>query len=213
MRTNLTVRADERTPRTEAPRALRTIGLLVAGVGALTAGAWLSVPFYPVPLTMQTLAVLLVGGLLGPTLGVSTVAAYLFAGAMGAPVFHGGLGGMAVLLGPTGGYLVGFLPAAFLMGLAARRLGKGMSGAGRPTGTLASIREISILTVGALLAGAAIYCVGVPWLSLFTGSSLSRAVTVGVVPFLLGDLLKTAVAVAALRLGIGTLSRRGFLPF
>jgi len=132
---------------------------------------------------------------------------------MGAPVFHGGLGGMAVLLGPTGGYLVGFLPAAFLMGLAARRLGKGMSGAGRPTGTLASIREISILTVGALLAGAAIYCVGVPWLSLFTGSSLSRAVTVGVVPFLLGDLLKTAVAVAALRLGIGTLSRRGFLPF
>jgi biotin transport system substrate-specific component len=213
MRTNLTVRADERTLRTEAPRALLTIGLLLAGVGALTAGAWLSVPFYPVPLTMQTLAVLLVGGLLGPALGVSTVAAYLFAGAMGAPVFHGGLGGMAVLLGPTGGYLVGFLPAAFLIGLAAQRLGKGMSGAGRSTGGLASIREISILTVGALLAGAAIYCVGVPWLSLFTGSSLSKAAAVGAVPFLLGDLLKTAVAVAALRLGIGTLSRRGLLPF
>jgi biotin transport system substrate-specific component len=63
------------------------------------------------------------------------------------------------------------------------------------------------------LAGAAIYCVGVPWLSLFTGSNLGDAVAVGVIPFLLGDLLKTAVAVAALRLGIGTLSRRGLLPF
>ncbi len=213
MKTNLTVRANERTLRTEAPRALLVAGLVLAGVGVLTAGAWLSVPFYPVPLTMQTLAVLLMGGLLGPTLGASTVAAYLLAGAMGAPVFHNGLGGLAVLLGPTGGYLVGFLPAVFIMGLAARSMKRGLRGAGESTRSFASIREIVVLTAGALLAGAAIYCVGIPWLSLFTGSGLRQALTVGAVPFILGDLLKTAVAIAALRLGIGTLSRRGLLPF
>ena len=213
MKTNLTISADERTVRTETSRALLTAGLLLAGVGVLTAGAWLSVPFYPVPLTMQTLAVLLVGGLLGPTLGVSTVAAYLALGVMGAPVFHNGLGGLAVLLGPTGGYLVGFLLAAFLMGLAARRGRRGTPGPGESARPASSIRDIVVLTTGALLAGAAIYCIGVPWLSVFTGGSLSRAATAGAVPFLLGDLLKTAVAVGAVRLGGGFLARRGLLPF
>jgi biotin transport system substrate-specific component len=218
MRVNLTAGANERTSRTEAPKALLTVGLVMAGVGVLTAGAWLSVPFYPVPLTMQTLAVLLVGGLLGPTLGVSTVAAYLLVGAMGAPVFHNGLGGLAVLAGPTGGYLVGFLPAAFLMGLAAHHIrkglaGKGVAGCGTSSRSIASIREVAVLATGALLAGAAIYCIGVPWLSVFTGSSLSRAAAVGAAPFLLGDLLKTAVAVGAVRLGVPVISRRRFLPF
>jgi biotin transport system substrate-specific component len=211
MRSNLTARVDERSLRTEAPRALVTMGLLLAGVGVLTASAWLSVPFYPVPLTMQTLAVLLVGGLLGPRLGVSAVAAYLFAGAMGAPVFHNGLGGIAVLLGPTGGYLVGFLPAAFLMGLAARSLATGRRRTATPAGRSSSIRQILVLLAGAVLAGAAIYCFGLPWLALFTGSSLSEAVSVGALPFLLGDLLKTAVAVSAVRLGTGRLSRGGVL--
>ncbi len=219
MKTNLTIGAIERTSRVVAPRALVTAGLLMAGVGVLTAGAWLSVPFYPVPLTMQTLAVLLVGGLLGPTLGVSTVAAYLVVGAMGAPVFHNGLGGLAVLAGPTGGYLVGFLPAAFLMGLAAQRIRTCQSEHGESSrrttysGCAASIREIAVLAVGALLAGVAIYGVGLPWLSLFTGSSLSQAAAVGAVPFLLGDLLKTAVAIGAVRLGAPALSRRKLLPF
>jgi len=219
VKTDLTTAANGRTARTEASRALLTAGMVAAGVGVLTAGAWLSVPFYPVPLTMQTLAVLVVGGLLGPTLGVSAVATYLFVGAMGAPVFHNGLGGLAVLAGPTGGYLVGFLPAALIMGLAAQRLMKSScdhsrffacTSRSRRTG---SIREIALLTAGALLAGAAIYGVGLPWLSLFTGRSLTAAAAVGAVPFLLGDLLKTAVAVGAVRSGARALSRRRFLPF
>jgi len=85
------------------------VALVAAGIGVLTAGALLSVPFYPVPMTMQTLAVLLVGGLLGPKLGVAAVAGYLALGLAGAPVFHAGLSGPAVLMGPTGGYLAGFL--------------------------------------------------------------------------------------------------------
>jgi biotin transport system substrate-specific component len=79
--------------RTEAVRSTtaQKAGLVLAGIGILAASAWLSVPFYPVPLTMQTLAVLLVGGALGPALGVSAVVGYLALGALGAPVFHGRL--------------------------------------------------------------------------------------------------------------------------
>ena len=86
-----------------ALQGVRRLVLVMVGVGLLTASAYLSVPFYPVPLTMQTLAVLLIGGLLGPTLGASSVAGYLALGAAGAPVFHNGLGGAAVLVGPPVG--------------------------------------------------------------------------------------------------------------
>lgn len=178
--------------------------LVAAAVGLLAASAWLSVPFYPVPLTMQTLAVLLVGGLLGPRLGVSAVAGYLMLGAAGAPVFHGGLGGFLVLAGPTGGYLVGFLPAALVMGLAGQSLGRGRAGGG-------ARRRVLFLACGVIMAEIAIYALGVPWLALFTGSSLRTAVDVGLLPFVLGDLLKAAVAVGALSAGAAALSRRGSL--
>jgi biotin transport system substrate-specific component len=182
--------------------------LVAAGVGILAAGAWLSVPFYPVPLTMQTLAVLLVGGLLGPRLGTAAVFSYLALGAAGAPVFHNGLGGPVVLLGPTGGYLLGFLPAAFLMGLAARRVRT--VGSGRQMGSV--FGELAVLVAGALLAETAIYAFGVPWLAaVYTGGSLSRAVAVGAFPYFLGDLLKITVAVGALRLGTKASGRWGSL--
>jgi biotin transport system substrate-specific component len=161
----------------------------------LAASAWLSVPFYPVPLTMQTLAVLLIGGMLGPALGVSAVAGYLALGAIGAPVFHGGLGGVLVLAGPTGGYLAGFLPAVFVMGWAARLAGPAARGHG------AAARRLFVLALGAAAASAAVYALGIPWLALFGGLGLQRAVAVGLVPFLLGDALKAAVAVGAVYLG------------
>jgi biotin transport system substrate-specific component len=188
------------------PLVLRA-ALVLVGMGVLTVSAWLSVPFYPVPLTMQTLAVLLVGGLLGPTLGVSAVAGYLAVGMAGAPVFHNGLGGLAVFAGPTGGYLVGFLPAVFLMGLAAlwARTTTG--------GRTAPLREMVVLAVGAVLASTAVYICGVPWLALFTHSSLGHAAAIGARPFLLGDLLKAAVAIGAIRMGGTALSGRGLLPF
>ena len=186
--------------------ALLKLSLVLGGIGLLTAGALCSVPFYPVPLTMQTLAVLVVGGLLGPRLGVSAVVGYLVLGTAGAPVFHGGLGGAAVLAGPTAGYLMGFIAAAALMGLAAERSRRARGhGAGRS-------REMALLAGGAVLAGAAIYAFGVPWLALFT-DGLRGAVAAGVVPFLLGDALKTAVAIGAIRGGNKLLSRWPGLPF
>ena len=106
------------------PAALGLVAAVVGGVCLLTLSAKLQVPFYPVPMTMQTLVVLMIGMAYGRVLGTATVAAYLLAGAAGLPVFAGtperGIG-LAYMMGPTGGYLVGFLVSAWLMGALAER--------------------------------------------------------------------------------------------
>jgi biotin transport system substrate-specific component len=188
-------------------RMLLKIALVISGLGVLTASAWISVPFYPVPMTMQTLAVLLVGGLLGPRLGVAAVVSYIALGLAGAPVFHGGLGGPALLAGPTGGYLMGFVPAAYLMGLAGR------CGWASSPGKRGALSRVALLAGGAVLAEVAIYALGLPWLAFTTVKDTGTAVTVGLVPFLLGDLVKTAIAVTALYGGKNLLKRVGSLPF
>jgi biotin transport system substrate-specific component len=188
---------------------LHKIVLALAGVGILTASAYVSVPFFPVPLTLQTLAVLLLGGILGPMVAASSVAGYLAIGAMGAPVFHNGLGGLAVLGGPTAGYLIGFIPAVVVMGLAVRAA-RGMSEG--QDAALTGWKSLGILAAGAVTASAVIYTVGTVWLALFTGQDLVLAAKIGVVPFLLGDALKAAVAVGAIRVGGGLLARKGLLP-
>jgi biotin transport system substrate-specific component len=188
--------------------------LAMAGIGVLAASAYVSVPFFPVPLTMQTLAVLLLGGLLGPTVAVSSVAGYLAIGAMGAPVFHNGLGGLAVLAGPTAGYLIGFIPAAFIMGLAvcwARKVRCGSTSEGATSDRLDGWKALAILVLGTVVASAVIYAVGVPWLAVFTGQGLTGAAKIGAVPFLLGDALKAAVAIGAIRVGGDLLARKGLL--
>ncbi len=187
--------------------ALLKIALVGAGVGVLAAGAWISVPFYPVPMTMQTLAVLVVGGLMGPRLGVAAVAGYLALGLTGLPLFHGGIGGAAVLAGPTGGYLMGFVPAAFLMGLAGRWC------ASRSSGRVTTLRRLSLLVAGALLAEIAIYALGLPWLALVTGLDAEGVVAAGLLPFVLGDLVKMTVAAAMVHGGRSVMSGRSLLPF
>jgi biotin transport system substrate-specific component len=175
--------------------ALQRAALVTAGVGLLTAGAWISAPFYPVPMTMQTLAVLVVGGLLGPKLGFVSVVTYLVLGFSGAPVFHNGLGGVAVLAGPTAGYLVAFVPAVLVMGLSSRRncrTAGGLPGA---------LRQLGMLMAGAVLAEVAIYAVGLPWLAVVTGLDAEGTVAYGLTPFLLGDLVKMVVAVAVVQGG------------
>jgi biotin transporter BioY len=108
----------------------RRVGLVAAVVGGvclLTLSAKLQVPFYPVPMTMQTLVVLMIGMAYGRMLGTATVVAYLLAGAAGLPVFAGtperGIG-LAYMTGPTGGYLLGFLIASWLMGMLADAAGR-----------------------------------------------------------------------------------------
>ena len=161
-------------------RALAVIG----GSLLLWASAKVQVPFWPVPMTLQTLAVLALAGALGRNLGLAAVALYLAEGAMGLPVFAGvpqnGVG-LAYMAGPTGGYLAGFVLAALIVGHFADK------GALR--------RPLAAFAV--MLAGlAAIYAPGLAWLAQFTG--VEKALALGAAPFILGDLLKAAIAALGL---------------
>lgn len=158
--------------------ALVVLGsLLIAGMAQLR----IYLPFTPVPITGQTFAVLLIGAALGSRQGAAAVGLYLLQGAIGLPVFAGGGAGFAWLLGPTGGYLVGFLLAAFVVGWLAER------------GCDRNLRS----SLPAFMAGQMIiYACGVLWLSRFTG--FDGALAAGLYPFILGDLLKAGLAGAAL---------------
>jgi biotin transport system substrate-specific component len=172
-------------PQSDTGAAMRAIVLVVLGVALLTLSAKLKVPFYPVPMTMQTFVVLAVGAAYGWRLGAATVIAYLAAGAAGLPVFadtpEKGVG-LPYMLGPTGGYLVGFVAAAAFAGWLAER------GWDRGTGRLFAV----------MLAGhAVIFAFGIAWLAMHIG--WSRAWVFGVAPFYWATLLKAALATAFLR--------------
>jgi biotin transport system substrate-specific component len=136
-------------------------------------------------------AVLLVGFVLGTRLGVWSVALYLFEGAIGLPFFAGGGAGAGWMLGPTGGYLAGFLVAAFVVGYLAE---KGFDR--KPVSTLLAFAAGQVV----------IYVFGCTWLSTFTG--WPGAFTTGVLPFLVGDVVKTLLAAAALPLAWKLVDRR-----
>jgi len=153
--------------------------LVLAGSALLAISAQFAfrIPFSPVPVSGQTLVVLLIGMAYGSRLGAATVLAYLVEGGMGLPVFANGGAGWAYLAGPTGGYLTGFLVAAFILGLLAER------GMGRSP----------ISTALAMLVGTAvIYLFGATWLSSFIG--FEKTVAAGILPFLYGDAAKLIVA-------------------
>ena len=160
-------------------RALaRFWALALLGSAVLAASAQVVLPAWPVPATLQSLAVLLLGALGGGRLGAAAVALYLLEGALGLPVFAGGKAGLAALAGPTAGYLLGFLPAAWLAGQAAR-------------GPLWH-QGAALLAAHLLL-----FVPGVAWLSGFVGAE--RAFAAGFLVFLPATLVKTALALAVLR--------------
>jgi biotin transport system substrate-specific component len=165
-------------PAAGPARLALDIGL---GVCFLTASAKITVPFWPVPMTLQTLAVLMIGALQGRR-APATVATYLALGALGLPVFAQAAAGPLYMAGPTGGYLAGFLLAAAFLGR------MDLVGRARPMLTAASLFAAGLMIV---LCGAA-------WLSHLIG--VQRAVAVGVVPFIAGDLVKVALATAAVTL-------------
>jgi len=170
------------------------VNIALAGVMAATlaVSSWASIPLpiSPVPLTLQTLTVLLAGGLLGRAWGPVSVGVYLLVGVAGIPVFAGGEAGPGILLGFKGGYLVGFVVAAFLTGVAgdlvrARSRGRRWS--------------LAVLGAGAVAASLAIYAVGVPWLAFVTGMGAWPAVAAGMLPYLPLDAVKAAAAVILMR--------------
>ncbi len=159
----------------------RDAAMVLLGSWLVAALAQIVIPLQPVPLTGQTLGVLLVGAALGWRRGVLALAAYVLQGAAGLPFFAGGASGVARLLGPTGGYLIGFIFAAALTGWLSER-----GWDRRFWGTLLAMA----------LGNAVIYAFGIPWLAQFVG--WPRALEVGLLPFLLGDAIKAALAALAL---------------
>ncbi len=153
--------------------------VIAAALVALAAQVAIPVPFSPVPMTLQGLAVILVGGLFGSAIGAGAMLLYLVAGAFGAPVFAAGHAGLPVLFGPTGGYLLAFPVAAALVGRVAVR--------GR----------FLLCLVGALGGMAIIHIGGWAQLALVTGDA-GRAVALGVTPFVAQDLLKVVLAAIVL---------------
>ena len=148
---------------------------------ALTAvGAFLAIPIGPVPIVLQNMLVYLAGLLLGSRWGLASVGVYLLAGACGLPVFAGGLGGIGRIIGPTGGYLIGYLPVVFIIGKISARSNPRV-----------------IFDVLAMICGSvALYAFGITWLKIVTGMTLAKTLAVGMVPFLIGDALKIAAAAA-----------------
>jgi biotin transport system substrate-specific component len=163
-------------------RAVRYALLALAGSALITLCTQISLPLFPVPMTLQTFAVFLIGLTYGWRLGGITVALYLLEGALGLPVFSGGKGGMIVFMGPTAGYLVGFLLAATACGWFAER---GFD------------RSYFKLLVALLVGNVLLYAPGLLWLGALIGWD-KPVLEYGLYPFIGGDLLKIAMAVLLL---------------
>jgi biotin transport system substrate-specific component len=158
---------------------VRHIALIVSGALLIFVTAQVYIAIKPVPLTGQTFGVLVVGGALGARRGFAAVALYILLGLVGLPFFAEGKGGSAVILGPTGGYIIGFMVAGAVVGRLAelgwdRHLG----------GSLA------MMIVGSVV----IYAIGLPWLSAVGGYSLQETIAFGLTPFRAWDAAKLAVA-------------------
>ena len=159
---------------------LRSLFLIVLGSLLLAALAQIQIvlPFTPVPITGQTFGVLLIAAALGSKRGATAMLLYITEGALGLPFFAGGASGLGILTGATAGYLVGFIVAAYVIGQLAER---GLE------------RNVRTSLIPFLVGTVIIYVCGVTWLSIVLGS-LNKAITLGVLPFLIGDALKLIAA-------------------
>lgn len=160
------------------------VGAVLFGTLVLALASYIEVPMFPVPMTMQTLAVTLIGALYGWRLGAITVTAWLIEGAAGLPVLAGGAGGAHHFMGPTAGYLFAFPVSAALTGYLAEQ---GWDG-----------RQLGLAFLSMLLGNLLCLAIGAVWLGVQIGAD--SAIFYGVIPFLIGAILKSALAAAALNL-------------
>lgn len=178
--------ADLLRPAEKRSAAIYDVALVIGGslLIALCARVTILLPFSPVPVTAQTFAVLMTGALLGAKRGSLAALAYIVEGASGLPIFALG-GGFAELLGPTGGYLIGFIPAAYVTGYLAQ---KGWD------------RRIGTTVLAMIFGNITIYTFGLLWLFRLMGISKS-VLSAGLYPFIIGDLVKIVLAAAVLPAG------------
>ncbi|MET3598938.1 biotin transporter BioY [Martelella mangrovi] len=167
------------------------IGAVFVGTLFLALSSYIEVPMVPVPVTLQTFAVALVGALYGWRLGGVTITAWLVEGALGLPVLAGGAAGIHHFIGPTGGYLFAFPIAGMVMGFLAER---GWNG-----------QRMVLAFAGMLASNILCLVLGAAWLAVLVGAE--QAIMLGVVPFLLGAVLKSALGAAVLKLVSGRTAR------
>lgn len=165
----------------------------------IVVGAYIRFPLPPVPITLQTLFVISASLLGGTAIGLGSVGIYLLLGAVGLPVFTAG-GGLGILLGPTGGFLFGLLPAALLAGVAGNYANTATVGhRGRDEGASSDTHKTKTYLLLCILFGTlatlAIYAVGVPFLKFNRSLSWKVAIQVGMLPFLIGDTVKLIVSI------------------
>ncbi len=163
------------------------VGAVVLGTLFLALSSYIEVPMVPVPVTMQTFAVTLIGALYGWRLGAITIAAWLVEGAVGFPVLAGGAAGASHFVGPTGGYLFAFPLVGALVGWLAER---GWNGS-----------RVLLAFAAMVLGNLACLVLGTAWLAVMIG--VEQAITFGFLPFLVGGLLKSALGAATLKLFSG----------
>ena len=179
-------------PAVGKSRALRAVLLALVGSALLTVSAKVQVPFYPVPMTLQTLVVLLLGLALGWRLAFATVLLYLAQGAVGLPVFAGtperGIG-IAYMMGPTGGYLAGFVLSAAITGWLTERR-----------------RDWPALLLAVSAGTIVVFIPGVLWLAQLIG--FEQSIAHGLLPFLWGAVVKGAIAVALGMAGVTLIQKR-----
>ncbi|MET0992424.1 MAG: biotin transporter BioY [Lacisediminihabitans sp.] len=161
------------------------IAFIAAGAALTAVAAQLSVPLWPVPITGQTLAVLIVGSSLGALRGALSMVLYLVLGVVGLPVFSDQSHGIGVVTGPTGGYIVGFILAAALTGWLAQRKWDH-----RILGAIASFSAGTLVT----------FAVGLPWLAAVLHLDLQQTLAAGLYPFLIGGVVKALLAAGFIRL-------------
>jgi biotin transport system substrate-specific component len=170
----------------------RKVAMVLFGSVLVAVSAQVSVPMFPVPMTLQTLAIMLVGLTYGWRLAGATMVTYLAQGAMGFPVFAGGAAGLAPLMGPTAGFLFGFIVMAVAMGwLVERGLSRGFG-----------------LFAAAVIATALLFVPGVLWLTAVTPLDVTGAFKAGVAPFLVGEVVKAAIAALIVSGAFAALKKR-----
>jgi biotin transport system substrate-specific component len=178
-------------PQTNSNMLLRNIALAVIGSIVVAIAAQINIPMVPVPMTLQTLAVLAIGAAFGARLGAATLALYAVEGAAGIPVFAQMKAGTAVIAGPTGGYIIGFIIAAALVGYLAE---------------LGWSRNIVKMIGAALLGAVVLYIPGLIWLHQFA-NGWAQTLEWGITPFILGDILKAIIAGLGFKAAWSTLGK------
>ena len=177
----------------ESVGAMRAVVLIALGTALMTLSAKVNLPLPYVPMTLQTLVVLMIGAAYGWRLGSATMIAYLAEGALGAPVFAGPVGGIAPLVGPTAGYLFGFIAAAFVTGWLAER---GWD------------RSVMLLFAAMAVGHIVILAAGFGWLAFGLGLGIAKAWQVGIVPFIAASLVKNALGAALMPAARRLIDRR-----